>query len=160
MALPWGVSCHSLVVLLFSGFRCLENGYWTWPWLFLSSISFSGLLFGRKGRAVCWVMCWGVGLQCGYVSLPVLMVRIRQQGSFLVNSGSLGLSRLLGTCWAQWRPAACRLLGAKSPMGPPPFPTPDSQRNSWFEGTKPWHWDLVQDLSQRERFWINIFWMP
>lgn len=133
MALPWRVSCHSVGVLLFSGFRCLENGYWTWPWWLLSSVSFFRLLFGRKGRAVCWVMCGGIGLQygsmCGGIGLQYMTSvcisswwGLDSRGSFLVHSRSLGLSRLLGICWAQWRPATCWGPSIEWDPPPPGFP--------------------------------------
>ena len=71
------------------------------------------------------MMCWGIGLQCGCVSLRLWLVGIRQQGQL---SGSLTLSWTEQATGDLLGPVeACRLLGAQYRIGHPPL---DSQHYS------------------------------
>ena len=79
----------------------------------LSDVRGIGLQYGS--------MCGGIGLQ--YMTSVCISSwwGLDSRGSFLVHSRSLGLSRLLGICWAQWRPATC--WGPSIEWDPPPgFP--------------------------------------
>lgn len=121
MAFQWGVSCHSSGVLLFSGFMCLEGGYWTWPWLFLSSISFFRLMLAGTGKQAAGWRAWV------WLSDSMLQWRRDRQQEQRPAPFSLPLG------WAgHLGPAGPggSLLGPGLGWDPPV----DSQRNSWLAG--------------------------
>lgn len=111
----------------FSVALCVEkrqsNGYWPWPWLFLSSIHFFSLVFGRNRRAARWMML-SAGAQQSSVGEWVCTEQC--SGSFTCSCRRPA-SDLLGweECWAS------------------DGTLPDSQCYS-SSGS----WDLGQNLSQ------------